>query len=642
MENLKAECLSCLHFRRVAFILAGALAMLAACASPATDPAGGSLSITVGNNINAKTLLPGISMNAASYTVSGTGPGSVTFSMSTAAGTVTIDGLAFGNWSVTVYALNSAGAKIGSGQAAATVHVGGTTAVAISVVPLPGNGTLSLTVGWTATQVETPSIQASLTPASGSALPLSFSVAGNQATFASSAIPAGYHTLSLQILDNGTAVAGAVEIVRIVAEQTTSGSYSFTNVNQPGGSLQVSIAPALADPIPVSISGVSPTVVAGTSVTATASASGVTGNLVYVWYLNGLSKATGPSFTFGSSLAAGYYRLDVMAYSSDGTRAGSATASFQVTAPVVAKAWSWIDRSAAGSRQWKAITSSSDGTHLAACITNNGDIWTSSDSGLTWIDRSAAGTRIWNGIASSADGTHLAACATGDIWTSTDSGLTWTDRSAAGRRGWNGIASSSDGTHLTACVNSGDIWTSSDSGLTWTDRSAAGSRAWYGIASSSDGTHLAASVYLGDIWTSSDSGVTWIDRSAAGSRGWTDIASSSDGTHLAACSSDSYAGDIWTSSDSGATWTKRSAAGSRDWRCIASSSDGMFLAAGTAVSGGLIWTSADSGLTWNYSAPDGVGTKMWIGIASSSDGTRLAACGIADTVSGDIWTGAYQ
>ena len=58
-------------------------------------------------------------------------------------------------------------------------------------------------------------------------------------------------------------VMGAVEVVRIVAGQTTSGTYAFTNVNRPGGAVQVNITPAMAEPIPVSISGVPATVSVG-------------------------------------------------------------------------------------------------------------------------------------------------------------------------------------------------------------------------------------------------------------------------------------------------------------------------------------------------------------------------------------------
>src|SRR5208283_2004806 len=306
--------------------------IIVSCPNPigSSSSMGGSLSIQLTNNINARTLLPPIDMNAASFTVSGVGPGGATFSQSTSGGSVTVSDLAFGSWSVTVNALNAGGTLIGSGQATVTVHTGQTSTVDISVVPLGGNGTLNLSVTWTGSQVETPSIQASLTPPSGPVTPLSFSVSGNQATYSSSTIPAGYQTLTLQLLDNNIPVMGAVDVARIVAGQTTTGSYAFTNVNQPGGSVVVNITPAMADPILVSISGVAATIAAGTSMTATASATDGTANVVWVWYINGASVGTGTSLTVGSNLAAGYYRLDVAGYTADGTRGGSASASFQV------------------------------------------------------------------------------------------------------------------------------------------------------------------------------------------------------------------------------------------------------------------------------------------------------------------------
>jgi hypothetical protein len=121
---------------------------------------------------------------------------------------------------------------------------------------------------------------------------------------------------------------GAVEVVRIVSGQITSGAYDFSNVNM--GTIEVNITPAMANPILVGISDVPSTVAVGTSVTATASVSDGTANVVYVWYLNGVSQATGPSYSFGSNLNTGYYRLDVTAFTADGIRAGSATASFQI------------------------------------------------------------------------------------------------------------------------------------------------------------------------------------------------------------------------------------------------------------------------------------------------------------------------
>jgi hypothetical protein len=320
---------------KLSIVILGACALLvvllAACPNPISSSKGGVLTVSINNNINARTLLPPIDMNAASFTASGTGPGTATFSQTTSGAPVTFDGLAFGAWSVTVSALNSAGTLIGSGQATVTVHTGQTAVVSITVVPLTGNGNLELTVSWTASLVESASILASLTPAAGPSTPLSFSVTGNTASYSSTTIPSGYQTLTVQLLDSGMPVMGAVEVVRIVAGQTTTGSYAFANVNQPGGSVQVHIAPEMADPIPVSISGVPATVNVGGSMTATASVSDGTANVTYVWYLNGVSVGMGATYTLGSTVPAGYYRLDVTAYTADGTRAGSATASFQVT-----------------------------------------------------------------------------------------------------------------------------------------------------------------------------------------------------------------------------------------------------------------------------------------------------------------------
>lgn len=125
--------------------------------------------------------------------------------------------------------------------------------------------------------------------------------------------------------------------------------------------------------------------------------------------------------------------------------------------------FAWTDQASTGSRSWTSVTSSSDGTHLAATA-DDGDVWTSTNSGATWTDRSASGTRNWQAIATSSDGTHLVADvgsygSAGDIYTSVDSGATWTDQTAAGFYGWQSIVSSSDGTHFVAVASRGDIWT---------------------------------------------------------------------------------------------------------------------------------------------------------------------------------------
>jgi formylglycine-generating enzyme required for sulfatase activity len=306
---------------------------LAACGSSLIPAeASGSLSILLTNSINAKTLTPPISMDAASYTVTGTGPNSESFTATTTGGTVTKTALALGSWTIVVNTLNAAGTLIGTGTATATVATGATTAVTVPVTPVAGTGTLSLTANWPAAQVQVPSITASLTPTLGTAQSLGFTVSGATATYSNTAVGSGYYTLALTVNDNGVAKAGAVEVVRIVAGQTTSGSYTFLGMSQTGDGITINIAVNMQNPLDVAIGGSSATMNAGSERSLSASVSNYSGNVSYVWYVNGASKATGSTYSFGSGLGAGYYRVDVVAFTADGTQTGSATTNIEIAA----------------------------------------------------------------------------------------------------------------------------------------------------------------------------------------------------------------------------------------------------------------------------------------------------------------------
>ena len=292
----------------------------------------GSLSISLTNSITAKTLTPPVSMAAASYTITGTGPNSATFTAASTGAAVTENGLAFGSWTIVVNALNANGTLIGTGTAAAQVHTGETASVTVTVTPVTGAGALSLTVSWPAEQVQAPSITASLTPALGTAQGLAFVVTGSTATYTNAAIGNGYYTLAFTVNDNGVAEAGAVEVVRIVAGQATSGTYTFANVNRAGGGIQVNITANMQNPLDVAMTGAVATMSAGTTQALSADVSNYSGNVSYVWYVNGVSQAAGATYSFGTGVSAGYYRIDVTAFAADGTRAGSATTDVQVLA----------------------------------------------------------------------------------------------------------------------------------------------------------------------------------------------------------------------------------------------------------------------------------------------------------------------
>jgi hypothetical protein len=121
--------------------------------------------------------------------------------------------------------------------------------------------------------------------------------------------------------------------VRIASGATTSGSFAFTEINTGSGSISVNISPRMDAPIAVTLSGQAPELAAGIPMTVAASLPSGPSNVTLVWYLNGVARSTGSSFTVNTAtapLAAGTYRIDVTAFTADGTRGGSATCGLRV------------------------------------------------------------------------------------------------------------------------------------------------------------------------------------------------------------------------------------------------------------------------------------------------------------------------
>ncbi len=324
------------------------VAALAACSSPSSSASGGSggsssapaksLVITIGDNINARDIAPALSMTAVSYTVSGVGP-STTFGPTTVtAGTATISNLETGSWTVTVNAYNgdTTPTLIGKGTAGATVSSAASTPVSISVLPVSGNGTLNLTVTWPAAQISgTPSIQATLSPAFSSPIsPSAWTVNSGTGTgtylSTANSVPTGYSTLVLNLLDSAGSKAWVVDTVRIIDQQTTSGTYALSNLNQAGGALVVNVTTNLQNPLTLSLAGTtSPYLANGSSETLTVTVvdslgNPVTGTVTYLWYVDGVVKQTSASNSYSYTGNRGSYSnysasIAVVAYTPSGS-----------------------------------------------------------------------------------------------------------------------------------------------------------------------------------------------------------------------------------------------------------------------------------------------------------------------------------
>jgi hypothetical protein len=571
-----------MRFPRISLAISflGVLALLAlvfeGCASPLSSGKTGSLSIGLSGNVS-RTLVPGISMDAASYTVTGTGPGGATFTETSTGASVTKSGLAFGSWTIVVNALNASGTLIGSGTTAAEVITGETTTVNVTVKPIEGTGTLSLDVTWTASQVHTPSITASLTPALGSAQSLAFDVSSGSASFSSSSVGNGYYTLALTLNDNAIAVAGAVEVVRIVAGGTTSGSYAFPNVNAIGGAIQVNINTELQDPLLVNIAGGSASMSARSTETLTASAVNYGENVTYVWYVNGVSVATGASYTFGAASVAGYnYRIDVTAFSADGTRAGSATQNVHVVGG--SDGSTWTVRALPSSSTWTSVAYG-NGRFVAVGYHS---VAATSPDGINWTATSLPGDRYWSSV-TYGNGTFVAVSFGNIAATSTD-GVTWVERGLSDIHNWYSVTYG-NGVFVAVATYS-DVTATSPDGVAWTTGTLPAST---DLTAVTYGNGVFVAVAYGNLTAISPDGLTWTNGTLPANASWPAV-TYGNGVFVAV-DGDNYAA---TSTD-GINWTLNLLPRNGRWDAV-TYGNGIFVAL-CMGSGNIVATSTD-GINW--------------------------------------------
>lgn len=291
----------------------------------------GSMNLSI-NNVDGRSLLPAIDMDAHSYVIEGTGPSGTSFTLNTTSDVNLIEELSPGDWAIAIDAFNVDSQMIGQGSGTVIVSRGETSSVNIIVTPLDGTGSLDLTVLWDVNDIADPVVSARLIPGIGSEIIPLFTETAGGISSSLTTLDRGYYTLVLQLLETDVVVMGAVETVRIVAGQPTSGTFDFTELNSVGGTIDIGIDVDLDNPIEISLAGTVNSMVMGSSMSVTASAPLETESISYSWYLNGSPVANGASATVGSTLNPGIYRLDVIALNADGSRSGSSNHSFNITA----------------------------------------------------------------------------------------------------------------------------------------------------------------------------------------------------------------------------------------------------------------------------------------------------------------------
>lgn len=292
----------------------------------------GSLHVLINSGGTAwRSLLPDTDMVPARYSIKGSGPSGASFERVSTAGDSDGDGLAAGEWKVSVTAINADGLEIGYGESTVVIEKGKLSTVTIEVCPLSGTGTLTLSVVWSSDEAAGAGLKAFLTDSSGNTQPLLFDMGIGTAAYYNSIVTAGYYTLTLQLLDGETILGGIVDSVRIVKGASTEGSYSFTDINHPTGNAAIVVTVDLNEPLEVEISGVVPILDYGESMTSSISITNAPDvECIYSWYLNGSYIGAGETAAVGADLHRGNYRLNAVVFTADGNRSGSAEYNFTV------------------------------------------------------------------------------------------------------------------------------------------------------------------------------------------------------------------------------------------------------------------------------------------------------------------------
>lgn len=318
------------------------------CKNNGLGPAlGGTVILNLEDTVTQRSILPSESMDIATYDIYGTHEdSSITFEELDVTGTITIESLETGEWTIQVDGKNALGSIIGTGSNTVTITPTSQSQVTVTIVPIVGQGTLNLDIDWSVdadNQMDSPIVNSQLFAYSGTIQDLTYSVDLVTRTANYSGLQdQGYYTLLTQFVDdvdNGdgtatqTVVAGNAEIVRIAAGDTSNGAYSYDSINTGAlGDVDIVISPELGDPLIIvltpNVDGIEYSY--GDTFTMDATTSSTTDVVDYTWYVNGVEYQTGPTLTYDTTdfprpkkNQTLFSNISVIGFSNAGIRGGS-------------------------------------------------------------------------------------------------------------------------------------------------------------------------------------------------------------------------------------------------------------------------------------------------------------------------------
>ena len=305
------------------------LALLASCEEAQSH---GSLRISLEND--PRSIVPAeYPLETASYRILGSGPSGATLDMETSKTSVTVEGLAVGEWNLEARALNENGDELVRGET--TAHLTGrTNSATIILDELIGKGSITLNLSWNVDILSTdPTIEVELAPEYGSdeveqLERTSFNAAAGTATYSGSDYPSGSYRVSARLYEKSVLLAGFTEAVRVAGDQDSEGNIEFDLDKYPTEPAVIELVNMTGVPVTLSITGITDTVTADVPLSVSLeSDSDDISTFQITWHLNGEQIGTGETISFTPTV--GVHRLDAVASTSRTGSSGSASFNFE-------------------------------------------------------------------------------------------------------------------------------------------------------------------------------------------------------------------------------------------------------------------------------------------------------------------------
>ncbi len=315
------------------FIAIAVIAMIL-CPSCAEDPTTATLKLQLSTSDTAgRSIVPsGVLLDVTKYVVSGQGPQGSTFNVESKNAALSIEGLLIGSWNLTAIGRNSNGIDLIQGSTTFQLTPSPSTAT-ITLNQLMGKGTMRIHFSWDTSRIQSPRLELELTTQGGqrtAVSPTSCDLTAGTAVY-SAEHEAGSYTIQARLYSDDTVVAGCAEAIRIVGNRVTEGVITLDLDKYPDSPGTLRLINKLGTPIDCTIKGLSSELPAMAPTTASLEVPGMSSSdsLSIKWYLDGVEKSTGNSFTFTPK--AGEHRLDVVVQGAMLASAGSACYPFRAT-----------------------------------------------------------------------------------------------------------------------------------------------------------------------------------------------------------------------------------------------------------------------------------------------------------------------